>query len=64
MEFEYILYEKKDGTARVIIDRAKRGNALRAKTLLEMIEAASWYAPFWSRRTSTSMRQGCSLKTE
>jgi 1,4-dihydroxy-2-naphthoyl-CoA synthase len=34
MEFEDILYEKKDGTARVIINRAKRGNALRTKTLL------------------------------
>ncbi|MGW8321948.1 MAG: enoyl-CoA hydratase-related protein [Thermodesulfobacteriota bacterium] len=39
MQFEDVLYEKKDGTARVIINRAKRGNALRTKTLLEMIEA-------------------------
>ena len=39
MQFEDVLYEKKDGTARVIINRAKRGNALRTKTLVEMIEA-------------------------
>ena len=39
MDFEDILYEKKDGTAKVIINRPKRGNALRTKTLLEMIEA-------------------------
>jgi len=39
MDFEDILYEKNDGVARIIINRADRGNALRTKTLQEMIRA-------------------------
>ena len=37
MEFEDILYEKKDGIAKVIINRPDVMNAFRAKTVSEMI---------------------------
>ncbi len=39
MEFEDIIYEKKDGVARVTINRPKLLNAFRSKTLDEMAEA-------------------------
>lgn len=37
--FEDILYEKKDHVAKITINRADKGNALRTKTLGEMIQA-------------------------
>jgi len=39
MGFTDILYEKKDGAARVTINRPERGNALRTETLREMVQA-------------------------
>lgn len=39
MEFEDILYEKKDGVARITINRPNILNAFRPKTFKEMIEA-------------------------
>ena len=39
MTFEDILYEKKDGVAKVIINRSEVMNAFRAQTVHEMIQA-------------------------
>lgn len=39
MEFEDILYEAKDGIAKTTINRPKRHNAFRSKTLDEMTSA-------------------------
>ena len=51
--FEEILYEKKDGVARVTLNRPEVYNAFSAQTLREMVEAfrdASWDDPWrsWS----------------
>jgi naphthoate synthase len=45
MEFEDILYDKKDGVAKITINRPDKGNALRTVTLAEMVRAledATW----------------------
>ena len=39
MNVHDIMYEKRDGVARITINRPDRGNALRTKTLTEMIDA-------------------------
>ncbi len=39
MEFGDILYSKENGVAKITINRAKKGNALRTQTLKEMITA-------------------------
>ena len=39
MEFGDILYDKRDGVAKITINRPDKGNAVRTQTLIEMIEA-------------------------
>lgn len=39
MKFEDVLFEKNAGVAKITINRAERGNALRTKTLVEMAQA-------------------------
>ena len=39
MNFEEVLYEKKDGVARVTINREQRRNAFTGQTLMEIHEA-------------------------
>ena len=44
MDFEDIIYEKKEGISKITINRQEVLNAFRAKTLVEMIDALmdSW----------------------
>ena len=39
MKFEDIIYEKRNGIARVTINRPEKHNAFRTETLMEMAEA-------------------------
>ena len=39
MEFEDILYEKKDGVAKIIINRPEKGNSYRTKTVYDLYNA-------------------------
>ena len=48
MEFKEIIYEKKDGIAKVIINRPERYNAFTSVTLEEMVEA---FRDAWADKT-------------
>lgn len=52
MEYEDIIYEKKDGIARIIINRPGKGNMFRHRTIEEMIDA------FSDMRKDKSLRVG------